>query len=63
MVDYFIFPYSFEDILKSSDERYCVNPQESNKIKVSDEKKIKIILSKFEEAFIDDYKELKTSEK
>lgn len=41
MVDYFIFPYTFEDILKSSDQRYCVKSEEQRKVRNMEDKRMK----------------------
>lgn len=59
MVDYFVFPYTYEDILKSADERYCVNVDEQRKIKNMEDKRIKRTLNELESAFVEDYTELK----
>lgn len=52
MVDFFVFPYSFEDILKAGDERYCVNADAQRKVKSMEDKRVKRTLSELESAFV-----------
>ncbi|KAL4489279.1 hypothetical protein ABPG72_006343 [Tetrahymena utriculariae] len=63
MVDYFVFPYTYEDILKSADERYCVNVEEQRRIKNMEDKRMNRTLKELESAFVEDYTEIKQHER
>jgi len=63
MVDFFVFPYTYEDILKSSDTRFCVNAENERRIKNMEDKRVRRTLGELESAFVEDYTELKSNDR